>query len=461
MHTVSYPPSSTYNAPRDVSLGPPDIRSLLLTVVNTTHDLYSMECRDRPNVLARLLVSLYELGADKERLSKAYLTEIADLELLRSSVSPTITKTNWQDHLGKQNCYRAYLDFFDKQVTLNGLETVLETYFYTSVLHQSIGSQLQPLVHIAFGLEQNLSPVVVQGLAYLASTFWDVGDFLDAAETAAAAEAAEAEAEKIKAAGVAARSPQQERPLDPEGLLLDLVLSDQRFDGKIEGTNTFGSAVRLLLKSKSDLLGTYVTEWATAGQQLKAEDCSTDDDNDNKGNNGSGSGKRLSSLTRLAVRLMATSARNTSGTIEMDGFLGGQLLESALAIQTLANHRLGAQDHSLFFNRLINLQFLAMLCTYIVQGRPRISNIINTINSSGSLVSDRQLSLSSLLGWKECMNIVVQSDDSKAILAIRSLATARDRLGHDSKCLETANLIAKFVQQGSGCRWIKGGTGWV
>ncbi|KAI7870057.1 hypothetical protein BDF14DRAFT_229887 [Spinellus fusiger] len=402
MHTISFQPihytTSTKNTTEFNS------RSLLLSTVNTTHDLYSMECGDRPNTLARVLVGLHEMGASQERLRDAYLTVCSGLERLSSCSTSRIEPDTWQDFLGNKNYYRDYLFFFDQYISHYGLESTLHTYLYSSHLYNSIGSQLQPLVHIVFGLEQNLPKVVAQGLAYLASTYWDPSNILSC-------------------------SVPQTAPLNPHLLLADLVKSDQRFDGKIE-SSTFGGAIKLLLKSKSALLQTYMAEWSR--QTGTWED-------------------RLKALIELAVEFIPNSARPTTHTMELDWFLaGGQLLSSALAIQSLASlfstkasSQTEKEQQGKVLEHLVQLQFLLSLCTFVVQGRPW--------HPHSSTVTD-------VFSWKECMDRVVASDDTKAILALNSLIKARTQTKSQEMHLHAANLLVACVeQQGT---WIKGGTGW-
>lgn len=300
-------------------------------------------------------------------------------------------------------CYGDFLAFFDKQVELLGSETVLERYFYTSVLQQSIGSQLQPLVHLAFGIEHGLSLVVTQALAYLACTFLDASDLTCTADP------------------LASTTGNQD-----VHVLFDMVAADQRFDGRFDGGNTLYSAVKVLLKSKSELLRTYMTEWTAIAK------------NDVSQQHG------LFLLAELAAKLIRQSSSKSAGQIELDEFLGGgQLLASALAIHTIIAHC--PRHIELDVNSLVNLQFLSMLCTYVVQGRPKSCFAASSTHVASPPVD-----------WSDCASAIIESGDPKAVLALRSLKQAWQCDKNDIY-RDTATFLMDFVHDGV---WVKGGIGW-
>jgi hypothetical protein len=291
--------------------------------------------------------------------------------------------------------YSDYLVFFDHQLPLLGLKETLNKYFYS--IPCSIGSQLQPLVHLAFGIEHDLPEIITQALAYYASSYIDVSNILSYCQDYTASEVAP-----------------NDRLADT--MLLDLVQADQRFDGKIEGNNTFQSAVKLLLKSKSDLLKTYMMAWSSFPQSPK---------------------QRLHALIHTATTLSKLASRQQHDTahVDLDWFLaGGQLMDAALAIQSLMIDSEQLQDW-------VNILFLVMLCTFVVQGRPvKHSSCVNQKS------------------WDACVSQVASFGDPKLILALSSILRARqtdDDL--ESTCLEIANTLASFTQDGT---WVKAGLGW-
>jgi hypothetical protein len=298
--------------------------------------------------------------------------------------------------------YKDYLLFFDNELSRLGLEKTLETYFYS--IQTSIGSQLQPIVHLAFGIENGLSQVITQALAYYVTSFIDASSLLDL---------------DTNDNNNNASSPM---PTAADRLIFDMIGADQRFDGKIEGNNTFHSAVKLLLKSKSDLLQTYMMEWSKLPLTPS---------------------QRLDALLLTAAKLGKYASRE-DGThhTDLDWFLaGGQLIESVLAIKKLIR-----PEH---LEHWCHLQFLSTLCTFIVQGRPI---------TTAAAASYAHTTTMTPLTWEKCIALILESSDPKAILAIVSLLKAhRVNPLLEPLYLENATILAQFVQDGT---WVKAGLGW-
>ncbi|KAI8141940.1 hypothetical protein BJV82DRAFT_616521 [Fennellomyces sp. T-0311] len=356
-------------------------RSLLRKLIQDHHTVYHMEHRDIPNILARVLVGLHELGANQDQLINGYKKVHPDLvPLLQTSIEKnTIADDSWLEHLGDSTYYRQYLSFFQQKIEQRGVEKVVQEYFCSSPLLTSIGSQLQPIVHMAFGLEYDMPEIVVQGLAYLATTFVDVEPLLEEASSSSGYS-------------------------DNSSILFDMVAADPRFAGRMDGTNTFHSAVKVLIKSQQSLLGMYM-------RMVKS---------------------KLQDLVTLAAQLIPC----TQQAHRLDWFLGGgQLLASALAIQFLVQQPYVDEDAA---KKLVQLQFLATMCTYVVQGRPDRPPSHDTPCQT----------------WENCASAVVQSGDPKSILIMQSLSKAQQLFGEqDEGYLQVANFIAGFVQaDGAWCK---------
>ncbi|KAI8061543.1 uncharacterized protein B0P05DRAFT_557431 [Gilbertella persicaria] len=374
-------------------------KSLLLDIVNENHHLYQMEVRDRPNNIIRVLVELHKLGATQEQLSMAYQKTLLEVEPIRLSDSHKINERNWQEFLGLSSFYGDYLVFFDNQLSLLGLDETLDRYFYS--IPPSMGSQLQPIVQLAFGIEHDLPQIVTQALAYYTTSYLDVSSILDYCDDPASNSNSRASQDALNT------------------ILFDLIRADQRFDGKIEGYNTFQSAVKLLLKSKYDLLKTYVKTWSTL----------------------SDSESRLEALVFSATTLykMASRQQHDAAHVDLDWFLAsGQLIDATLAIKQIMRPD--------FLEDWVNLLFLNTLCTYVVQGRP-----INNKNSKQQMEHTN---------FESCTATILHNSlDPKLVLAFTSLLKVTEQYPHfSSLCLDVANMLALFSKDGT---WIKGGLGWT
>ncbi|KAF7732352.1 hypothetical protein EC973_005248 [Apophysomyces ossiformis] len=397
MNTTELPVETWFSYPRTANHPDPvDSRALLSDLIDRHHTVYHIEHRDRPNVLARVLWSLHKFGANESQLTQAYQNIYPDLEPLQRS-NHIIHQNNWQEYLGNHSMYGDYLAFFDHEVERHGIQKTVERYFYQAQLYTSIGSQLQPFVHLAFGLEQELPRIVAQALAFLACSYLDVSELLLA--------------------------PPEEGHSSTQStsqILFDMIHADPRFDGKMDGSNTFCSAVKVLLKSRPDLLRTYLAEWVPPEE---------DDQH-----------QALDDLIETARQLIHASARQTKdGQIHLDWFLGGgQLLASALAMRTLTTPE--TKDS------LLRLQYLATLCTYVIQGRP---GPVTTTTTTSTVANSGTLNLAA------CIQVIVASGDPKAILILHSLV----KLPWSPQLLNTAQLIVAFLEKGG--IWVKPGTGWA
>lgn len=289
--------------------------------------------------------------------------------------------------------YSDYLVFFDNQLSILGLEETLNRYFYS--IPKSIGSQLQPLVQLSFGIENDLPQIITQALAYYATSYLDVGSIL---------------------AYCNHTTTQKDNKSIVNTILFDYICSDQRFDGKIEGNNTFHSAVKLLIKSKPDLIKTYMNTWSTLSNSIP---------------------QQLNSLLHTAITLNHISSRQQENSIDLDWFLaGGQIIDSVFAIKKLIRSD-NDQD-------LVDLLFLSMLCTFVVQGRPPLVYKNTT----------------SLMNWESCISTIIQSAEPKSILALASILKVTQSIDDEPLLyLEIANTLAQFVLMDG--TWVKGGIGWL
>lgn len=289
--------------------------------------------------------------------------------------------------------------FFDNQLSLLGLEETLHRYFYS--IPKSLGSQLQPLVHLAFGIEHDLPQIITQALAYYASSYLDVGTMLEDCHH---------------------HTYTKDNKSTVNTILFDYICSDQRFDGKIEGNNTFHSAVKLFIKSKPELIKTYMNTWTT--------------------NSSSSLQQQLDALLHSAITLTHISSRQQENAIYLDWFLaGGQLIDSVFAVKKLARSE-NDQD-------LVDLLFLSMLCTFVVQGRPPRTHTHSTIATTP------------LMNWESCVSTIIQSAEPKSILALASILKVTHYTTEDdpSLSLAIANTLAQFVLLDG--TWVKGGIGWL
>jgi hypothetical protein len=123
--------------------------------------------------------------------------------------------------------YRGFIDFFDRELDVRGLEDVIDMYF-PFLLDGCLGSHANAIVHISLGLENSLPTMISEGLAHICTTYLDVGDILNVRSNTG---------------------------MDCQEVL-DMIHCDQRFDGRL--SMHFVNNVKLLFNGRRDLLHTYM-----------------------------------------------------------------------------------------------------------------------------------------------------------------------------------------------------------
>lgn len=212
--------------------------------------------------------------------------------------------------------YSSYLEFFNRQVMNYGVQDTLNQYFYGTMLAQSIGSQCLPMAHLALGLKYGLPKVVVQALSYIATSYQETSFLLD-------------EAEIFYNNGY----------LTAHEILVDQVRVDPRFE-MLSSKLTY----RKILKIGRELLRTYVYLWKMPNNVEVA----------------------LNDLRDLAARILLTSVNKDQQQQDQTNLrLSCNLLKSINSVAIIYPNNTCPIP-------LIRIQFLNVISSYILQGRPTI-----------------------------------------------------------------------------------------
>ncbi|KAH8556173.1 hypothetical protein BGW37DRAFT_471366 [Umbelopsis sp. PMI_123] len=313
-----------------------DAWDLVIRAVTDHHKIHRIVRQDSHYTLAQALLSLYDVGADIGKINSTYHVMAADLEPTASVGHTNIHADNWKECLGKTEMYRGFIDFFDRELDVRGLEDVIDMYF-PFLLDGCLGSHANAIVHISLGLENSLPTMISEGLAYICTTYLDVGDILNVRSNTG---------------------------MDCQEVL-DMIHCDQRFDGRL--SMHFVNNVKLLFNGRRDLLHTYMKCIQTKSKTI------------------SDAQKDIQQLIHLAILLIQTPAKikypyspprsPTSSDItntfqSTDWVLGGALLSSAIAVNRIIPY-LKSIEH---VEKLLSFQRLSTICTYIIQGRPPIQS---------------------------------------------------------------------------------------
>ncbi|KAG6913170.1 hypothetical protein DXG01_009085, partial [Tephrocybe rancida] len=127
-------------------------------------------------------LALWALGADDEIINAAYNLDCEYL-LPRFNSPGKITATNFNEHLGDDEYYGAYLDYFTEVVKKQGTIEAVEEYVFSQqanfiagrkddeqpeMLNRFMDGIMHSMIHIGNGLEFGVPGLVAEGLAWTA-----------------------------------------------------------------------------------------------------------------------------------------------------------------------------------------------------------------------------------------------------------------------------------------------------
>ncbi|KAF8966045.1 hypothetical protein BDZ97DRAFT_1658223 [Flammula alnicola] len=132
------------------------------------------------NHTAHTALTLWCLGADASVLKGSY----EDHSKYQRPAFPSpnnISSQTWKDHLGDDNYYHAYLEFFKAELKEKSFDVILEEYVFAPSANFATGLQkqpemlnrffdglLHPIIHTGFGVEFTLPGTFAEGLAQTA-----------------------------------------------------------------------------------------------------------------------------------------------------------------------------------------------------------------------------------------------------------------------------------------------------
>ncbi|ORX92632.1 hypothetical protein K493DRAFT_316472 [Basidiobolus meristosporus CBS 931.73] len=341
------------------------------------------------NHVTHNLFSLYALGATSECLISHFNQTAQNLERFPPS-KINITEENWRFFLGQKKYYTDYVKFFDGRVHAFGLvETVRK---YGSVLIPGLlGNSLHPLVHLGFGVEFEHPSVTSEGLAYAAMTYLSYGEIVD-------------EASAPSMGNLACQQ------------ILEMIRTDKRFDGPFEGQ--FQAKVKILVRSKADLLRSYVDAWITYAAGIDTE-------------------RKTREVVKAATQIYASECHKGRSNI----FLG-HILTSSYAVKSLLPH-LSSVDRT----RLLRLYWLAVIAHYIILGRP---HVLNSAAEMAGVEPSRS--------WPAIIHEVLSNLDEKVPNMVRTLMWAEEVDGfQDGLYRRTAEITVNIDKE---YEWGVDGIGW-
>lgn len=135
------------------------------------------------NHMPHILGSAYLLGAEHDHLNEIYDTEAKELEPWHDSPGE-VSSYDWRDYLGNAEYQRAYLDFFEDELVLNGYDwhKVLNEYLFKGkepLINNMISGLGHPLIHLGYAYELNSRELAMETLTMTATSYNYMHKYLD------------------------------------------------------------------------------------------------------------------------------------------------------------------------------------------------------------------------------------------------------------------------------------------
>lgn len=133
--------------------------------------------------MPHLLGSAYLLGANSDHLSQCYDVESKSLVSWEDSPGE-ISRHDWREYLGDTRYERAYVDFFEDELVLNGYDwhKVIEKYLFSgkNPLGNCLISGLgHPLIHLGYAYELSSRDVAMEALGLATTNYNFLHQYLD------------------------------------------------------------------------------------------------------------------------------------------------------------------------------------------------------------------------------------------------------------------------------------------
>ncbi|GLB42751.1 putative protein of unknown function (DUF4243) [Lyophyllum shimeji] len=220
------------------------LRNILKDSYTKWHVFFLRDYRPHNHSVHCALAS-WAMGADEEIIKAAYALD-CKMQLPKLKSPEPITAANFDEHLGDDEYYSAYLDFFTEVVRSKGVAAALEEYIFDAkanfvagrdadkqpeMLNRSMDGIIHSLIHVGHGLEFGLPGLVAEGLAWTAVHFASSTTVIPPSlwETIGPAAAAESLASRFLGLGKqASKAPAQGNT--HAFTVLARILKDSRFD---------------------------------------------------------------------------------------------------------------------------------------------------------------------------------------------------------------------------------------
>ncbi|KAF9048317.1 hypothetical protein BDZ89DRAFT_1057888 [Hymenopellis radicata] len=234
-------------------------------------DLFPHPSHSLAGHITHHVLAVWSLGANRSVLEAAYKHEAA---LQHPVIEPpgVVTANNYHEHLGDDNYFSAYVEFFRGQLEQKGTSAVLDEFVFSpsangehakpsKAISRFTDNLVHPMIHIGYGLEFGIPGLVVEGLALAATLKGDRVEPLFPSSLFAHRNLSQTVIPKLQNLvldDLKAPSHGASNPHLHAFNILNRVIKNHSFDGTLDPQTFFDDTVNAHWKVLSD----YAQEWA-------------------------------------------------------------------------------------------------------------------------------------------------------------------------------------------------------
>ncbi|KAL0959084.1 hypothetical protein HGRIS_014382 [Hohenbuehelia grisea] len=156
----------------------PESTKVLLEVLRENHEKWHIFLNEKRfhNHASHHVLALWALGASANLIQAAY-TEAAGSQRPAFPSPEPINSANFEEHLGDENYYQAFVQFFEQELAQKGFGPTLERYIFAveanfsgyndeaqpEMLSRFLANVLHPMIHVGHGMEFGLPGILAEG----------------------------------------------------------------------------------------------------------------------------------------------------------------------------------------------------------------------------------------------------------------------------------------------------------
>ncbi|CAE6470656.1 unnamed protein product [Rhizoctonia solani] len=309
------------------------------------------------NHISHHLFAAYSIGAPAHVLQKAFDEHASYQRLAYQSPEP-INHENWMKHLGKEDFYNAYMNFFGIEIKEHGLPVTLEKYIFIHdanwgpsqlrMLDRFLSGLFHSMIHVGHGPQFGVDGMAAEGLAQTAvhepslQNLFDSSFFTESSKTLTYLSSLTS---TPSLSNSTTEQPRQDRV--HSFTIVSRMLADDRLKAGAACSQDMNVLSSEVLKNVGGILREYASLWTIAEDEQEIQE-------------------RVEELNWFVTLLFGVSGWNKSKGFRASFFLA-HLVTSNLFLPSILP--LLKPKHQI---DLMRAYFATSLTWYVAQGRPAL-----------------------------------------------------------------------------------------